>query len=66
MPSDTPVSTMIEGFFFLGLFIFAIYMLSWYFKECQQIDREFEQMDRDLAELRAKNQTWFDNHKRKS
>lgn len=61
MPSDTPVSTLIEGLFIVGFFVFAAYMGVWYFKELQKIDRDFEPLDRQLAEPKAKNDEWFGN-----
>ena len=61
MPAETPLSTLIELAFFGGLIIFAACMFVWYVRECEQIDRDFEPLDRRLAELKAKNDEWFAN-----
>jgi hypothetical protein len=57
--SETPMSTLIEGLFFVGLLVFAACMFVWYAKECQKIDRDFEPIGRALAELKARNDEWF-------
>ncbi len=61
MPAETPLSTLIELVFFGGFIIFVAYIVVWYFRECEQIERDFEPLDRKLAELKAKNDEWFAN-----
>jgi hypothetical protein len=62
MPSETPMSTLIEALFLGGLLVFAACMFVWYRKECQKIERDFEPLDRTLAELKAKNDEWFNRN----